>query len=251
MMNFKNKYEELYYAYLTHNDKMWDDSTYKSESSRLKTIVSVLEVSGFRGQDFYAELKRQGYKPYTIKVMVQRAAAMYSHGQKLKIVSAFNNPFFDLLASAPQLFRNAYKAERLKLDFDEAMKRVLTIPQENVREACISLLKSGLRIHEMYLVNKETSSVIGKGNKERFTTFAFPEHLELPSEWQVRTALKKIGLKPHSLRKLLATKLSRNSDIKNQDILAIMGWSSLETANKYLQPLNEQQLKQKMKEILE
>jgi integrase len=103
----------------------------------------------------------------------------------------------------------------------------------------------------MYLVNKETSSVIGKGNKERFTTFAFPEHLELPSEWQVRTALKKIGLKPHSLRKLLATKLSRNSDIKNQDILAIMGWSSLETANKYLQPLNEQQLKQKMKEILE
>ena len=65
----------------------------------------------------------------------------------------------------------------------------------------------------------------------------------------VRKELAKIGLKPHSLRKLLATKLSR-SNMTYTDICAIFGWSSLATAQKYLQPLKEDQLKQKMKEIL-
>ena len=114
----------------------------------------------------------------------------------------------------------------------------------------MALLKSGLRIHEAYKVNYETSSVIGKGDKERFTAFSFPKHLQMPSEYHVRGALQKLGLKPHSLRKLLATKLSR-SDLRHADIMQVMGWSSIATASKYFQSLNEEQLKQKMKEIVD
>lgn len=245
-----SKAEQLYYAYLTYHDNLWDDTTYKSESSRLRQIVKVIDdVSGFQGKAFYMELKRQGYKPYTIKVMVQRAASLYAHGQKLGIVDKFSNPFHDLLASSPQLFRNAYKAERLRLDYDEAKRRILTISNETVRDFCMQLLKTGLRIHEAYVVNQETSSVIGKGNKERFTTFEWPKGKEMPSEATVRRALAKIELKPHSLRKLLATKLSRESSFSTQDILKIMGWSSIETASKYYQPLKEETLKNKLKEI--
>lgn len=247
-IKFQDRYEELYYSYLSYHDRIWDDKTYASESSKLKTIIRVMRTTGLRGIDFYAALKAEGYKPYTIKAFVQRAASMYRHGQEAKIVDAFNNPYNDLLARSPQLFRNAYKPERLKLNFDEALTRIKSIEDEAMREMCLALLKSGLRIHEAYKVNYETSSVVGKGDKERFTAFSFPAHLKMPSEYQVRTALAKIGLKPHSLRKLLATKLSR-SDLRHADIMQVMGWSSIETASKYFQPLNEEQLKQKMKEI--
>lgn len=247
-IKFEDRYEELYYSYLTYHDRIWDDKTYASESSKLKTIVRIMRISGLRGVDFYGQLKAEGYKPYTIKAFVQRAASLYKHGQEQKIVDAFSNPFSDLLARSPQLFRNAYKPERLKMDFDEAQRRIKTIEDEALREMCMALLKSGLRIHEAYKVNYETSSVIGKGDKERFTAFSFPKHLEMPSEYHVRGALQKLGLKPHSLRKLLATKLSR-SDLRHADIMQVMGWSSIATASKYFQPLNEEQLKQKMKEI--
>lgn len=249
-IKFKDIYEKLYYSYLAYYDKIWDNKTYASESSKLKTIIRVMRLSGLRGIDFYGILKAEGYKPYTIKALVQRAASLYRHGQEQKFLSTFNNPMYDLLVKSPQLFRNAYKPERLKLDFDEALTRIKTIEDEATREMCLALLKSGLRIHEAYKVNYVTASVIGKGDKERFTAFTFPAHLEMPSEYRVRTELKKLGLKPHSLRKLLATKLSR-SDLRHADIMKIMGWSSIETASKYFQSLNEEQLKQKMKEITE
>lgn len=248
-VKFQDKYEELYYRYLEAKDGYWDGATYNSESSKLKTIVRVLRKSGLRGISFYQELKAEGYKPYTIKSLTQRAASMYEWAIKNQVASTHTNPFADLLVSSPHLFRNAYKAERLKLDFDEAAQRIMSIPQENVRECCLSMLRSGLRIHEVFIVNKETNSVIGKGNKERFTVWAFPAHLQLPSAAQVRYALKKIGLKPHSLRKLLATKLAR-SDMRHMDIMALMGWSSMETATKYIQPMNEDKLKSKLEEIL-
>lgn len=248
-IKFEDIYEKLYYSYLNYYDKIWDNKTYESEKSRLKTVIRVMRISGFRGIDFYNQLKIEGYKPYTIKKLVQRAAALYKHGQDQGFLSKFNNPMQDIITRSPQLFRNAYKAERLKLDYDEAKNRILTIANEDVREFCMQLLKTGLRIHEAYIVNQSTSSVIGKGDKERFTTFEWPANKEMPSEATVRRALAKIGLKPHSLRKLLATKLSRESSFSAQDIMTIMGWSSIETASKYYQPLKEETLKQKMKEI--
>lgn len=247
-MKHTDKYEQMYYEYLSYHDSVWNDKTYASESSKLKTIIRAMRKSGLNGVAFYEALKEEGYKPYTIKSLSQRAGAVYAFAQTKGIVSNFNNPFKDLLIRHPHLFRNAYKPERLKLDFDEARKRIETIPNETIKLFCLALLTSGLRIHEAYLVNTETASVVGKGGKERFTSFLFPAHLTMPSEYQVRTALAKIGLKPHSLRKLLATKLSR-SDLRHADIMTIMGWSSIETAQKYFQPLNEEELKRKMKEI--
>ena len=250
-MRYIDKYDELVYKYLEAHDPTWTDKTYATESAKLKTISRVLRISGLRGIAFYQQLKAESYHPYTIKALVTRAASLIAWGIKHQ-VQGFGplNTFEDLLMSSPQLFRNVYKAERLKIGFDEAVEKIKTIPQENIREACMSLLKSGLRIHEIYKVNHETKSVIGKGDKERFTIWSFPSHLELPTENQIRYALKKVGLKPHSLRKLLATKLARNSDFSNADIMAVFGWSSIETASKYLQPETEDKLRNKIQEAL-
>lgn len=250
-MKHTDKYDELIYKYLEAHDPVWTNNTYATESAKLKTILRVLRISGLRGVAFYQTLKAEGYHPYTIKAIVARAASLIAWGIKHQIQGfGPTNTFEDLLMSSPQLFRNVYKTERLKIGFDEAVEKIKTIPQENIREACLSLLRSGLRIHEIYKVNLETKSVIGKGGKERFTVWSYPSHLELPSENQIRYALKKVGLKPHSLRKLLATKLARNSDFSNADIQQIFGWSSIETATKYIQPESESILKQKIQEAL-
>lgn len=247
-----NKYEKLRYDYLEYHDKLWEDTTYEAESSKTKTIVEYIQkAGGYAGKPFYVVLKDAGYKPYTIKALFQRAADMYEHSQKLGILSSFNNPYKDFLISNNHLFRNAYKTERLKIDFDEARSRInkeLNYDKD-LQSFCLALLKSGLRIHEAYKVDYDTASVIGKGGKRRYVNFEYKSD-NPPTESRVRRALKKIGLKPHTLRKLLATKLSR-SDMTYTDICEVMGWSSLETAARYLQPLKEEQLKQKLTEILE
>lgn len=58
--------------------------------------------------------------------------------------------------------------------------------------------------------------------------------------------LKKVGLKPHDLRKLCATELKRQgmSDI---DLMKAMGWESITTAKAYLIPLEEAAMEEKFK----
>jgi site-specific recombinase XerD len=242
------KYEQLRVAYLSYYDKVWDLKTYRNEASRAKTIIEALKVSGFNGMAFYAALKDMGYKPYTIKTIVQAAGRIYAHGQKEKIVDSFNNPFKDFMATSKNVFRNAYKPERLKIDFDEAHRRILTIEDENIKYFCLALLQSGLRIHEAYKVDHSTSSVIGKGDKQRFVIFNY-NRPNPPSEYAVRKQLTALGLKPHSLRKLLSTKLARGG-FSREDLMEIMGWSSSQTADKYNQPLFEEQLREKLQKVL-
>lgn len=249
-IKFADKYEELIYKYLDYHDPTWTSKTFATESAKSKTILRTIRTAGTRGIDLYQGLKINGYHPHTIKKLVLTASAYVAWGIKNQ-VKGFGplNTYADLILTSPQLFRNAYKPERLKVDFDEALERIKSIAQENVKEACLALLKSGLRIHEAFLVNTETSSVIGKGDKLRYVVWTYPPHLKMPTEGQIRYALKKIGLKPHSLRKLLATKLAR-SNMRHTEIMQLMGWSSFETASKYIQPLNEEQLKRSLEEAL-
>jgi len=57
---------------------------------------------------------------------------------------------------------------------------------------------------------------------------------------------KGIGLTPHSLRKLFATKLV-TSGMTLPDVCNVMGWSSMQTAMSYLQVSNETKLEDQIK----
>lgn len=244
-------FDKVCFAYLEEQDSVWDSKTYKSESSKAKTVARAVDKSGFVGNEFYKELKKLGYKPYTIKSLVQTASRIYAFGQDAGMLNKFNNPFKDFLIKSPQVFRNAYKSERITVTFDEVKSRLqLAQADEETKKFIIALLDSGLRIDEAYKVNHATSSVIGKGNKERFVVFNYcpptTPAAKLPSQWKVRQVLKSCGLKPHTLRKVLATKLSRDSDFSHKDIMQIFGWNSIETASKYFQSQTEEELKAKL-----
>jgi integrase len=248
-MKYTDKYHETYCKYLEYHEHAWSPTTYNSEKSKLNTIIEIIKVVGASGNDLYKELKKRDYKPYSIKTLMQSASSWYEFGLRTKTIPYGINPFSDFTKRNAQVFRNAYRPSRLAVDFDKAQELIQTIPDTNLRLFCLAILHSGLRIHEAYKVNYEDSTVIGKGGKLRKTYFKYNGDIPPPTQNAVRQALLKLGLKPHDLRKLLATRLSRHG-LTHSDIMEVMGWSSIETASKYFQPLNQEKLKSKLDEAI-
>lgn len=248
-MNYIDKYDEAYVKYLEYHENAWSASTYKSEHSKLKIIVKVVRETGLNGADFFKSIKKLGYAPYFIKTLMQRAGSWYEFGARYKIFPSFSNPFRDFSKRNAQLFRHSYTVLKVKMDFDDAQEKINQIEDENMKLFCLALLHSGLRIHEAYKVNYEDSTVVGKGGKLRKVYFNYKGSVPPPSIYSVRSKLTELGLKPHDLRKLLATRLARHG-MTHRDIMEVMGWSSIETASKYFQPEAQEKLKLKINEAI-
>jgi len=247
-VDLTDKYWQLYDSYLDFHRTAWTDACYKSEAARLKKIIHIIKTeAGLSGNELHKALIKRAYGTYTIKTMLIRAASYYDHGAKKGVFPSITNPFKDEMQRSRTAMNRAYRPERLKIDFDKAKELINTITDTGIKDFCLALLHSGLRIDEAYNVNHETKSVVGKGGIER--TVFFDYQGPLPSEYRVRSALKELGLKPHSLRKLLATKLSRNG-FSHADIKRIFGWSSIATADKYFQSKMDDQIRESLKEAL-
>lgn len=248
LVDLTDNYWQLYDSYLDFHKTAWTTACYKSEAARLKKIIHIIKTeTGLSGNEFHKSLTDRGYGSYTIKTMLIRAASYYEFGATKGAFPKGMNPFKNEMQRSRTAMNRAYRPERLKVDFDTARERISLIKDEAVRGFCMALLTSGLRIEEAYTVNYETSSVIGKGGIERTVFFDYKGNL--PSQYSVRKALAALGLKPHSLRKLFATKLSR-SGFSHADIKRILGWSSITTADKYFQAKQDDKLRQELKEVL-
>jgi integrase len=186
-------------------------------------------LSPVNPQQAYEDLK-DIYKPYTLKTMFIRSGHFEQWLGK-------TNEFKKWMRLHTNLFKHAYKSEELGITYDEAKERISTIRDKKVRDDCLALLSSGLRIAEITQISG--SEVYGKGRKTRPY---FGNHVFQSSSNQIRTALKRIGLKPHSLRKLFATRLVEKG-MKPQDLCKVMGWGSIQTAYRYLQPKSDSSLK--------
>lgn len=248
-MNYEDKYHELYCKYLEYHEFAWTKATYNSEKSKVKTLVDLIRIVGLSGNELYKALKQEGYKPYSIKALMQRAGALYEFGLNHKIVPYGVNPFSDFLKRNAQLFRNSYQPVKVGMDFDDAQTKINAIQDINMKKFCMALLHSGLRIQESYKVNYKDSTVIGKGGKLRKVYFKYDGEIPPPSQYAVRATLTSLGLKPHDLRKLLATRLARHG-LTHRDIMEVMGWNSIETASKYFQPELAEKLKSKIQEAI-
>jgi len=141
------------------------------------------------------------------------------------------------------LFKHAYTKEQLNVTFQEAAVLIASIENTDVREKAKRLLTGGLRYTESF--TEHEGQVIGKGSKPR-KIFA-PEGVGSitfnQSYTTFRRELKKLGLKPHTLRKLFANMLVEQG-AGEMDLLKAMGWESIQTAASYLQAKRDEQLKQ-------
>ncbi len=231
-------YLELTDQYIKSKKLAWARTSLKNERARLmKHGMHVLDDPG----EYYQILK-QRMTAYSIKSTFTRLGKFYEYLVETDHIPASKkNPWKSFLTDNALQFKYSYQPERLKINFKEAKLRVNTLEYQ-YKMASLQLLEAGLRYCELRTF--DGVRVIGKGSKPR-AVFMSPE-LKLfrytGSYTPLYKALVAVGLKPHSLRKLWATELSRHPDMKDQDLCKLAGWSSIETSIKYRQPHNDELL---------
>lgn len=221
--------------YIDSKSLSWSPSTLKSERARLVRALPNLSAS-LAPEELYKLLKNSGnYGDYTIKTTFIRIRQFLKEVSLTEPDESAAHQLYEsydrFVTTHQRLFKYAYNKERLNITFNEALKRVQTIKNLETRAKAIQLLTSGMRFTES--ITLQNSEVVGKGGKRRIVYGA----AELTNEVSYKTlytALKKIGLKPHTLRKLAAQRLiEKGADIS--ELMEIMGWSDITTAGIYLQ----------------
>lgn len=241
------KNQDLVDAYVEEHENMWAYSTWKSTRSRLKTLGALLDE---KPEAVYRALKQRDMAPYTIKTTLSILSSFYdwlvTNGHSL------GNPYIGFKKKLTRTgnFRNAYKKRIVGTSFERARDLINSLDEDkDIKDHCMFLLKSGLRISESYRVEQVGTDqyVTGKGNKRRMIFEGAPT--ALVPESKLRRALKSLGLRPHDLRKLFATRLV-NGGTPLQDVCEIMGWSNIGTAMCYLQPSRAKKLEAQIRRLI-
>lgn len=209
--------------YLESKENAWSPTTYKGERARLNQIPDEFIPENPKG--FLAYCHAQGYKPYTIKTLFIRASQLASYGGS----ATYANYTRD---NANEFKRLVYTPRKPGMSFAEAVERIKANLSEEMAKQAFALLASGLRISEANCV--VDGRVIGKGGRERAVINAPKVTINAT---KLRRALAGIGLTPHSLRKLAATR-AVELGAREADLLAIFGWTSYQTASYYVQAVN-------------
>jgi hypothetical protein len=215
-------------SYLEAHESAWSVTTWNSERSRLNAISEVIDKGP---ETLHKVLTIQGKKPYTIKTTFIRVCA-------LEIWIGKDRTYQDYMKKFANRFKHAYQKKELEITFDDAARKIESLGGATKRAAQV-LLRTGLRISETdHLIDDR---VVGKGGKVR-KVFGGAEKFEC-SKAELRKALQSLGLRPHDLRKLLATKLGE-SGASAADLCKIFGWSDIKTAYVYLQSKDDDRMQQ-------
>lgn len=228
---------DLIAEYIKSKANAWSDSTKTSEYWRLQRFPQNLDEDP---QMVWGLL--QDLSPYSRKTSWIRLCSFYDwlieKGYKLG-----PNKFRQWMKDNARQFKYVYETKTPEIDYQQAKEAIIKIPSEAIRKKCYQLLEGGLRYSESTKIDGDVC--IGKGGKQR--TVFVKAVKEQPSYKSVYKALKKIGLKPHDLRKIKATYVARKG-ASVEDLCRIFGWSSLNTAINYLAPKTKERLKELMDE---
>lgn len=226
--------------YLTSQSNRWAQSTLKSERARLNASSDVLHMSP---NEAYEHLKIR-LAPYALKTTLIRLSDYKSW--------CGDTTWKHWMKQNSNTFKNSYKKEVLHgKDFEKVNTMVADIVHPCYRELAKEILHSGLRASEA--LHRRGDHVDGKGAKIR-RVFAGQrisdgDRGRLTYQGLYR-ALRAVGLKPHTLRKVFATRLARSGRVGEADLMRVMGWSTMQTASAYLQPQRDEQLQKLVQEVI-
>lgn len=218
--------------YIDSKRLAWARTSQKNELARLrKHGPDVMNDP----KEVYEKLKKT-MKPYSIKTTFVRLGQFLQWQIDTDKIPPMKNHWKVFLKTHALLFKHAYQSERLKITYDEAKALVDSITEDQYRYAAQQLLEGGLRYCELRTFDGE--AVVGKGSKPR-SVFLRPDlgmFRYRGSYTPLYKRLKELGLKPHTLRKLCATKFSSKPGVNDIDTCEVFGWESIETSKKYRQP---------------
>ncbi len=218
--------------YIDSKKLAWARTSQKNEFLRLrKHGASVMESPN----DVYEHLKKT-MKPYSIKTTFVRLGQFLQWMIDDDKILPMKNHWKVFIKTNALLFKHAYQSERLNVTYEQAKELVDSITEDQYRQAAQQLLEGGLRYCELRTFDGE--AVIGKGSKPRsvFLRDALKGFRYRGSYSPLYTRLKALGLKPHTLRKLCATRFSTKVGVSDVDVCEVFGWESIETSKKYRQP---------------
>ncbi len=236
MAGMKHDIKELINRYLEGRKFSWSESTLKSEGYRLRALAPHLTGDPL---NLWQHIE-QNLRPYSRVTTYTRATAFWQwcidRGYLEK--DSKENRYEAFRKENKKLFKSSYERKKAPCSFEEAKGRINQIGNPAIRLKALSLLMHGLRYSELATV--EDGSIYGKGDKRRILY-----GMDVPSEVlveiknisysAVHSALREVGLKPHDLRKVFATRLVEKG-INHFDLCEVMGWASIQTAQCYIAP---------------
>jgi len=241
-------YLQLVDLYIEVFGPSWALTTQRSEASKLKALTPIIIRFGMDPHNIVTTLTTELNRTrYYVKSLITRLAHFYQFLLDSGTVKGGAGNIFRNYTKFYQnkLFKHAYNREVGLPERWEVLAKISKLPTQNLIEHSMFLLNSGLRIDESYHIEEENGKYKVKGKGGRVRQIFVPPPTVLVKKSTLQKALAKVGLKAHTLRKLCATNLAGNGATA-ADLLSVMGWSKLDTAQYYLQPQNESRLKQMM-----
>ncbi len=228
--------KDLYAEYIKDKAPTWSASSVRSESSRLNGRHELIDGNAARLWDSLKDLQ-----PYARATYWTRVAAFYDwlieNGKRTS-----PNPYTVFRKRNTQCFRNAYVKRPCQVSMTDIKALLDKIPDkyEDIRNKCKQLLAGGLRRTESYTL--ADGYVTGKGGKVRRAYV--PEILgpmAEPSRYStmLKVLKKYCGITPHKLRSIKLTTMARKPEIKSRDLQEFAGWSSISTAESYVNANHE------------
>lgn len=238
MVDLEQRLQYIAKDFLKSKASAWADSTIKSETARLLSLIK-------RQPDFYLNPEAfwesmSDLAPYTRQTTWIRGSTFASYLIDKGFIEG-PNKLEEWREQNARAFKNNYQRKTTAVSIDEARSLIRSIPNETIRAKCLQLLNGGLRYSESLTLRD--GEVRGKGNKTR-KVFVDSVAVE-PTYWEVYSALKEVGLTPHMLRKIKATDVSRKG-ARPEQLCALFGWTSFNTAQSYLNEGTEEELKKLM-----
>lgn len=247
-MTRKHDLPALIDAYIANRAKVdeWAESTQKSERYRLRALESLSLLT--TPDELWSSLtKDKGLKPYAAKTAMIRAGDFLEYLMGKGVVAKMDaNPIRAWMRNPPKSFRTAYKPKTVMMTFEEAKERIHTIEDDGIRQKALQLLATGMRVTESDNVDDE-GCVVGKNGEarevrmaKRYTAEKYDKHRA--TLWR---HLKKVGLTPHMLRKICATKYAQMG-CQEADLMKLMGWKTSSMATIYVQAQRQDEMAEKM-----
>jgi hypothetical protein len=219
---------ELINKYIKSQKQSWTDTTLRSECYRLRTVAKLVsDVSN--AKRVHDELSNC-LKPYSLVTTWTRLVQYYDWLIEQGLVEG-ENPLKAFREKNKRLFKNSYVRKPASLSFEEARNRVNLLMGTPYFGLATFLLETGCRYTESLGFDGEY--VVGKGGKKRRVYTGRKNPSFKHSYAAFYNALKKVGLKPHDLRKIALSKLVEYG-ANVFELCEIAGWSSLNTAQSYI-----------------
>lgn len=257
-MELQNLYD-LSEKYLDSKQHAWSESTLKSERSRLRSALRLLnKLGGFHPELVYKQLKEAGRKPYTIKTTFIRLGTFEEWLIEEGFIESYTKSRFQgYMRRWLRQFRKAYSPTRraLHMESEEVVRaKIDRISNADHRLLAALLFATGLRFAEASTICPTRCEVKGKGGIRRtyYGSKAWPPEKAAEVGRRVTDhssfykSLKRVGLSPHLLRKYAATRFAKK--LSAQDLMRVMGWSDISTAAVYLLPQTEDKIKEALYE---